>query len=185
MTYTKMVNQNGETITLHFVLMLVSLDLLKKYLFNKSSFSSLVFTHQVLWVQESTTIIRPAVSTKSRGLSQVKVSIFHCITELDRRSASSLVSADVSEGAGRPPGARGRHVELAHRRAGLVHAGEGQGQRACKIRQFSLSCSTSLECRLVPVWFLRFNSMSKVWWSTLATRFSIVAEEAWTTIEIN
>ena len=34
--------------TFHFVLMLVSLDLLKKYLFNKSSFSSLVFTHQVL-----------------------------------------------------------------------------------------------------------------------------------------
>ena len=61
------------------------------------------------------------------------MSIFHCITELNRRSASSLVSADVSEGAGRPPGARGRHVELAHRRAGLVHAGEGQGQRACKM----------------------------------------------------
>merc|ERR1719245_879641 len=40
-----------------------------------------------------------------------------------------LVSADVSEGAGRPPGARRRHVELAHRRAGLVHPGEGQRER--------------------------------------------------------
>ena len=74
-------------------------------------------------------LIRPAFSTKSRRLSQVEVSsIFLSVTESVRRSASSsLVSADVSEGAGRPPGARGRHVELAHRRAGLVHPGEGQG----------------------------------------------------------
>ena len=91
-------------------------------------------------------LIRPALSTKSRRLSQVEVSsVFLGVTEsVARRSASSssLVSADVSEGAGRPPGARGRHVELAHRRAGLVHPGEGQGQRACKFRQFSLHAVT-------------------------------------------
>ena len=118
-------------------------------------------------MQEST--VRPAFSTKSRRLSQVEVSsVFLGVTEsVARRSASSsssLVSADVSEGAGRPPGARGRHVELAHRRAGLVHPGEGQGQRACKFRQFSLHAVTiykgqrGFETSLSQKFFLILNS---------------------------
>ena len=55
----------------------------------------------------------------------------YSISFISTESAPSLVSADVSEGAGRPPGARGRDVELAHRRSGLVHAGEGQWKRTC------------------------------------------------------
>ena len=131
-------SQNGEPkrrddniIHLVFIFMFASFDHQKS--FYSTSFNlptALCLPIRYSEYRKAQPFIRPAVSTKFRGLSQVKVSNFNCVTESVRRSASSsLVSADVSEGAGRPPGARGRHVELAHRRAGLVHPGEGQGER--------------------------------------------------------
>ena len=73
---------------------------------------------------------------------------FHWVTESVRHS-SSLVSSDVSEGAGRPPGARGSDVELARRRTGLVHAGEGQRERPCKFRAFSENTQPLIKCNFV------------------------------------
>ena len=97
---------------------------------------------------------RPRNSHKISRIEVCDLHCFHWVTESVRHS-SSLVSSDVSEGAGRPPGARGSDVELAHRRTGLVHAGEGQRERACKIITWSNNSQPLAKC------YLLFNNIQR------------------------